>query len=74
MFLLPPPPRSDRTLHMYAHQVTIFTHDVLLFNGLDISVVGRFFGRMDVRPYSTDIMCENNDHLFGRGLVGQLKI
>ena len=36
----------------------------ILFAGLDVSVVF-CVGR-------TDTMCENNDHLFGRGLVGQL--
>ena len=33
---------------------------------------GQTYGRTDVRTYGrTDTTCENNDHLFGRGLVGQ---
>ena len=45
---------------------------VVLFPGLDVGVVMRFYFCDNLRTDGrTDTLCDNNDHLFGRGLVGQ---
>ena len=61
------------------HQATVNRFSLSLFSRmapvvasicLDVSVVARFLVLVtDVR---TDTMCEDNDHLIGRGLVGQI--